>query len=359
MRARYASPMSKILLYGANGYTGRIIAGLAQEQGVDLVLAGRSGPVIAEMSEDTGFSHRVFGLDDPATIEANLEDICVVLHCAGPFAHTAMPMAKACVATGAHYLDITGEIAVFERLKHKLGTAASEASVMLLPGVGFDVVPSDCLARYVSENCPNADTLTLAFAGEGGVSHGTATTAVENIGQGGAVRQDGKITAVPAAYRTREFDFGRGPRSATTIPWGDVSTAHHSTNIPNISVYMACPPSLRRMMHMSRYLGWALSSPPGQWLLKRAVPATGPTPTAREDGWAVVLAEATSKYGGHAAAKLSCPEAYELTAIAGLHIAQAVQGGAFTPGYQTPSSAFGPDLVLELPGVFREDLPKL
>jgi short subunit dehydrogenase-like uncharacterized protein len=351
--------MSEILLYGANGYTGRIVAGLAQAQGIPLILAGRNEPQIRQLAQETGLQHRIFGLDDPAQIQAGLAEVTVVLHCAGPFSRTAMPMAEACIATGTHYLDITGEIAVFERLKHKLGKAASQASVMLLPGVGFDVVPSDCLARHLADRCPDADHLTLAFALQGGLSHGTATTAVENIGEGGAVRQEGKITGVPAAWDTREFDFGHGPRSATTIPWGDVSTAYHSTSIPNISVYMATPPSLRRMMYMSRYLGWALASPPGQWLLKLAIPKTGPDEATRTAGWAVVVGEARSKYGGYAAARLTCPEAYQLTAVAALHIAIAVQGGAFTPGYQTPSSAFGPDLVLELPGVSREDLSAL
>lgn len=351
--------MSEILLYGANGYTGRIIVDLARAQGIPLILAGRSEVQIRELAQETELQHRIFSLDDPAEVQAGLAGIAVVLHCAGPFSRTAMPMAEACIATGTHYLDITGEIAVLERLKHKLGAAASQASVMLLPGVGFDVVPSDCLARYLADGCPNADTLTLAFALQGGLSHGTATTAVENIGEGGAVRRDGKITAVPAAWDTREFDFGHGPRSATTIPWGDVSTAHHSTSIPNISVYMAIPPSMRRMMFVSRYLGWALASPPGQWLLKLLIPKTGPDQATRTAGWSVVVGEARSKYGGHAAARLTCPEAYQLTAVAALHIATAVQGGAFTPGYQTPSSAFGPDLVLDLPGVSREDLTAL
>lgn len=348
--------MSKILLYGANGYTGRLIVELAAEQGLSLVLAGRNEDAITSLAEESGMTPRVFDLSDPEVIADALTDISVVLHCAGPFSRTAMPMAEACVATGTHYLDITGEIAVFERLKHKLGAQAAQASVMLMPGVGFDVVPSDCLARYLADKCPKADTLTLAFASQGGISHGTATTAVENIGEGGAIRQDGKIVNVPPAHSVREFDFGRGPRTATTIPWGDVSTAHHSTKIPNISVYMATPPSLLRMMRASRYLGWLLSSPPGQWMLKRGIPATGPDQTTRESGWAVVIGEARSKYGDHAAAKLSCPEAYHLTAVAALHIARKVHSGAFLPGYQTPSSAYGPDLVLELPGVIREDL---
>ncbi len=351
--------MSEILLYGANGYTGRVIAEMARDQGVEIVVAGRTRAAVEQVATDTSMPHRVFSLDDPEEIARNLEGIGTLLHCAGPFSRTAMPMAHACIQAGTHYLDITGEIAVFEQLKRKLGAAAAQASVMLMPGVGFDVVPSDCLARYLSDRCPGATELTLAFHGEGGISHGTATTAVENIAEGGAIRKDGRITAVPAAWKSRNFDFGEGPRSAVTIPWGDVSTAHHSTAIPNISVYMASPPSLQRMMRLSRHLGWALGSRPGQWLLKSRIPLTGPSPTTRASGWAVCLGEAVGPDGTRVAARLICPEAYQLTAIAALHIAQKVASGAFSPGYQTPSSAFGPDLVLELDGVTREDLPSI
>jgi len=348
--------MNDILLYGANGYTAQIIIGLARERGVDLILAGRNPAAISALADASGNPHRVFALDDPTEVQAGLSGIHTVLHCAGPFSRTALPMARACIATGTHYLDITGEIAIFEQMAKRLGPEAEAAGVMLLPGVGFDVVPSDCLARHLSDRCPGATQLTLAMTGEGGVSHGTATTAVENVAEGGAVRIDGKITPVPAAWKTREFDFGHGKKRAVTIPWGDVSSAWYSTGIPNIEVYMALPPSVQRMMGLSRHLGWALGSRPGQWLLKSRIPSGGPSEEVRASGWSVVMGEAVAPDGTRAAARLRCPEAYQLTADAALHIAARVREGEIKPGYQTPSSAFGPDLVLALEGVAREDL---
>jgi len=351
--------MGTLLLYGANGYTGRIIAELATARDIEVILGGRNEAAIEQMGAEMGLPHRVFSLADPIEVAAGLQGIHTVLHCAGPFSHTAAPMAQACIESHTHYLDITGEIGVFEYLCRKLGPAAQAAGVMLLPGVGFDVVPSDCLARYLSEKCPGATHLTLAISGEGGVSHGTATTAVENIGEGGAVRIDGKITAVPAAWKTREFDFGSGRLTAVTIPWGDVSTAWHSTGIPNISVYMAAPSSLRRLMVLSRYTGWALGSGLGQKMLKSRIPDGGPSPETRASGQSIVVGEATAPDGSIVCARLTCPEAYQLTAEAALHIAIRVLNDEVQPGFQTPSSAFDADLVLGLDGVTREDLETL
>jgi len=349
--------MSSLLVYGANGYTGRLVIQAAQRIGLQPVVAGRSTKSVAELAAAHGLPHRVFSLDDPAALRQGIEDTHTVLHCAGPFSRTARPMVEACIDTGTHYLDITGEIAVFELLKHKFDGRASEAGVMLLPGVGFDVVPSDCLAAHVAQRCPEATTLTLAFAGSGGVSHGTATTVVENLAAGGAIRREGRIEVVPAAFHTRTFDFGFAEKAAMTIPWGDVSTAFYSTAIPNIRVYMATPASARWTMKASRAFGWMLGAGWFQALLQRGVDAwiDGPDEHSRATGRVTVFGEAVAPDGRTAVAHLQCPEAYTLTADAAVHIAAKVLNGAFRPGFQTPSSAYGADLILEIPGVERKD----
>lgn len=166
-------------------------------------------------------------------------------------------MVESCLRTRTHYLDITGEIAVFEALAAQDGEAKA-AGIMLLPGAGFDVVPSDCLAAHLKARLPSATRLILGLRGLGRTSRGTATTVVENIHRGGLVRHNGVLTPVPAAWKTRQIDLGRGLVTAVLVPWGDVSTAYYSTGIPNIEVYMALPTLLRRLMVLSRYLGWLL-----------------------------------------------------------------------------------------------------
>jgi len=346
-----------ILLYGANGYTGHLIARLSLERGLKFILAGRDRAKIEALAAELKLSHRAFSLDETSALDAALKDVAAVLHCAGPFSHTSRLMADACLRNGVHYLDITGEIAVFESLAARDAEAKS-ARVMLLPGTGFDVVPSDCLAAHLKRRLPSATKLTLGIQGLGRISHGTATTMVENINRGGLVRRDGRLSPVPAASKTRLIDFGRGPVSATTIPWGDVSTAYHSTGIPNIEVYAAMPTAMRRMMKASRPFGRLLKSPAAQNFLKRRIKAqpAGPSDEERAKGKSFVWGEVEDESGQRKASRLQGPEGYTLTALTALAIVERVLAGDAPAGFQTPSRAYGADFILNIEGVKREDL---
>lgn len=349
--------LSNFLLYGANGYTGALIARMAVERGLKPILAGRDRLKIERSAAQLGLEHRIFALEDTVALDAAVQSVAVVLHCAGPFSHTSEPMAAACLRTKRHYLDITGEVAVFEALAAR-DREARDAGVMLLPGVGFDVVPSDCLAAHLKSRLPSATKLSLAIQGLGRISHGTATTMLENIDRGGLIRRDGRLTPVPAAWKTLEIDFGRGLVKATTIPWGDVSTAFYSTGIPNIEVYAAVPASTRWMMIASRALGWLLSAASVQTFLKRRIKAQppGPTDAERARGKSFVWGEVLDDGGQRKRALLRCPEGYTLTALTALGIVERVLAGKFSTGFQTPSRAYGADFILGIEGVARKDL---
>jgi short subunit dehydrogenase-like uncharacterized protein len=348
--------MSGYLIYGANGYTGALIAHTAVARGPRPILAGRNGAAVATLARELGLEYRSFALEDSATAAAGLAGERAVLHCAGPFSHTARAMSDACLRAGVHYLDVTGEIAVFEMLASR-DREARAAGVMLLPGVGFDVVPSDCLAVHLKRRLPTATHLCLGFQALGGLSRGTATILAENFYKGGVVRRGGALTPVPAAWRTRTIDFGRGPVVAMTIPWGDVSTAWYSTGIPNIEVYMAASPAQRLLARLSRYFGWALGSGPVQRRLKRRIQAgpPGPSDEQRASGQSLLWGEVTDDRGGRAVARLRGPEGYTLTALAALAVVERVLAGQAPPGFQTPARAYGPDLILQVPGVERRD----
>ena len=344
------------LLYGANGYTGELVARHALTRGHRPILAGRREAAVGALARELGLEHRVFPLDDPARVEGGLEGMSLVLHCAGPFARTFRPVAEACLHTRTHYLDVTGEGAVFEALAGR-DAEARGAGVMLLPGCGFDVVPSDCLALHLKRRLPSARRLALGFEMRGRMSRGTATTALERIHQGGLVRRGGVFTPVPAAWRTRVIDFGRGPRSGVTIPWGDVATAWHSTGIPDIEVYMAMPRSLRLLLRTSRGFGPLLGSRPVQSLLRWRVRSgpPGPTEEERRRGWAFLWAEAEDEAGRRAVSRLKTPEGYTLTALTAVRIAERVLAGECPPGFQTPAKAYGADFILGVEGVQRTD----
>ena len=343
------------VIYGANGYTGELIAREAARRGLRPILAGRREEAIAPLARELSLEHRAVALEDAPGLDAVLTGKALVLHCAGPFARTSAPMVAACLRAGAHYLDITGEIPVFEACAFQ-DAAARGRGVMLLPGVGFDVVPSDCLAAHLKSRLPSATHLALGFEVTSAPSHGTATTAVENLHRGGVVRRGGALTPVPPGYRTRVIDFGRGPRTAVTIPWGDVATAFHSTGIPNVEVYMAAPKAMRRMLGAARVFRPLLGLGLVQRALKAAIDSRprGPSAEQRAAGRSLLWGEATDGTRT-AVARLAAPESYALTVQTALAAVDKVLAGGATPGFQTPSRAFGADFILGIPGVERTD----
>lgn len=344
------------LIYGANGYTGELITRFAADRGLKPIIAGRREAAIRPIAEKYGFDHRIFALDETEKLDAALSEVAMVLHCAGPFSLTSKAMGEACLRTKTHYTDITGEIAVFEACA-AVDQKAKDAGIMVMPGVGFDVVPSDCLARHLKDRLPSATELSLAFYGMGRISHGTQATMTMNVGKGGAVRRDGKIMSVPAAWRTRKIDFGSGVvKTGVTIPWGDVATAYYSTGIPNIEVFTVVPPSALKMMKMSRYLGWLFAMGPFQRYLQSKIPPGGPSDEERAKGKTLLWGEASDPEGNRVEARMQAPEGYTVTAIAALNIAEKILAGNFTPGYQTPAKAYGADLILEIDGVTRQDI---
>ena len=343
------------LLYGANGYTGELITRYAVERGIKPILAGRNAAAVGELAAKHGLEFRVFSLDEREKVDAALREVEMVLHCAGPFSITSRPMVEAALRNKKHYTDITGEIAVFEACA-RLDERAKAAGIMVMPGVGFDVVPSDCLARHLKNRLPSATHLSLAFYGMGRISHGTQATMTMNVGNGGAIRKDGVITPVPAAWKTREIDFGEVTKTGTTIPWGDVATAFYSTDIPNIEVYTVIPPNNLKMLKLSRYIGWLLATGPVQKYLQKKIPAGGPSDEERAAGKTLLWGEASDADGNRVEARQQGPEGYTLTALAALNIAQKILDGNFTSGYQTPAKQYDADLILEIDGVERQDI---
>jgi len=346
-----------LLIYGVTGYTGRLIVARALHEGLRPILAGRDATAVHALAATHGLDARIATLDEPTVLDALLRDVTVVLHCAGPFSRTSAPMIDACVRRGVHYLDITGELQVFEAAAAR-DAEARRGGVMLMPGTGFDVVPSDCLAAHLHRRLPGATALALGFRALGGVSRGTALTMVEGLGRPGWIRRGGVLTPVPPGWHTRTIDFGDGPKLAVTIPWGDVSTAFHSTGIPDVRVYMSVHPRQLALLRRSRWLGWLLRTGVMQRRLAAKVRAAppGPDDRARATGVSLLWGEATSPDGGRVVSRLRGPEGYTLTADTAVRIAQRVLTGDAPIGFQTPSRAYGADFVLDVPGVVREDI---
>ncbi|MER7080808.1 saccharopine dehydrogenase (NAD+, L-lysine forming) [Saccharopolyspora kobensis] len=340
------------MIYGASGYTGRLVADLAVDRGERPVLAGRDPAKVAAVAAPRGLPHRTFDLADPDAVDAGLQGVDVVAHCAGPFSATAEAMVDGCLRNGVHYLDITGEIDVFEAVFARHEEARSAGSV-LLPGAGFDVVPTDCLAAMVAAELPTATHLDLAFHASGGISGGTLKSALEGAALGGRARVDGEVRVVPMGWRRREVPFPSGPRRVTSLPWGDVSTAYRSTGIGNITTFAHLPGLDLAGARSSRLSQALMRTHVVQRLGKAAIGAVvrGPGHTARSRSWVEVYAEATDDSGRSVCAALLGPDTYDLTADSVLRAVNALQSEPPEPGAHTPSTAFGADFIRRLHGI--------
>lgn len=345
----------RILIYGAYGYTGELVARQAVSEGLSPVLSGRNASKVAALAQTLGLDARPFDLAGDA-VTGQLTDIDVVLHCAGPFIETAPAMVEACIATRTHYLDITGEIEVFE---HVFGrdSDARESGVVLCPGAGFDVVPTDCLAAALAEALPDATELALGFDSRSGLSPGTAKTTVEGLVGGGRVRRDGRIVKVPLAAEVRTIDFGDGPKQALSIPWGDVATAYYSTRIPNIVVYMPMPPGRIRQVRRLNWLRPVLGLAPVKNFLKtRAGRVRGPDSATRARHGTKVWGEVRDAAGAVRVGRVNVANGYDVTVHASLALAQQLLREAPEGGTYTPSRLAGPNFVQTLPGSGRIEI---
>ena len=346
-----------LLIYGATGFTGGLVVEAARARGLRPVLGGRNRVRLEALAASTGLEYRVAPLTDPDALERSLEAVDVALLVAGPFSETAPPMLEACLRTGTHYLDLTGECAAIEATLGK-SAAARRCGRMVMPGCGFDIVASDCLASHVNRRLPGAEHLVIGLSGLVTPTRGSLRTIVEHAGMAVRTRRAGRFAAVPPAALRRRFDFGRGDGWSSAVTWGDVVTAFLTTGIPNIEVYFEETPAFRAMLLAGRTFGPLLQAPAAQaWMKAHAqfLPE-GPSAAERAHHTCVVVAEAESADGRRAVSRLHTPEAYSLSAQTATAIAARALGGDVEAGFQTPARVYGADFILEFAGVSREDL---
>jgi len=310
----------KLIIYGATGYTGALVARQAKQAGLDFVIAGRNATKLKALSEDLGVAYAAFAVDDAAELRMALTGYDVILNCAGPFARTARPIMESCLDLGVHYLDITAEFNVYA-LAESLSETARARGVMLLPGVGWDVVPSDCLAVQIAAKVENQQRLRIALQVAGPMSRGSAVSAAEIIAVGLLARVDGAIVATPEA-KPAEFDFGEGYVECFPLSFGDLVTAWHSTRIPNIEMFVH--------VKNAAFPEGDLSQLPD-----------GPTEDERASNRAMVVAEVTGANGHIACSMIETINGYSYTPLAAVEAARRVLTGEFEPGFTTPATLFG------------------
>jgi short subunit dehydrogenase-like uncharacterized protein len=318
------------MLYGAAGYTGTLIAEHARQRGHQPVLAGRSAPAVTALAERLGLPCRELSLDDPAALTAALADVDLVLNAAGPFLHTAAPLAEACLRAGVHYLDIGNELQVFRAL-YGLDERARQAEITIMPGAGFGVIATNCLARYVSDAVGGAAILEVATrAAVARQGPGVAATRQQNMPYGGWTRQAGHLQPLALGSGTTTITLPDGPCRIMPLPIGDLEAAFQATGAPDITAYGAVPGDPAP--------GSTASDPPAD-----------ERPAYTSFGWA----RATGPDGATAQAWLQTGESYAFTAAASIRAVEEALARSLS-GALSPA-AFGADFILTIPGTSRID----
>ncbi|CAN5412842.1 saccharopine dehydrogenase NADP-binding domain-containing protein [soil metagenome] len=313
--------MKKLLIYGAAGYTGRMVAANARNARIEVVVAGRTKDEakLATLADEIGAEYRLFAVDDLPAVQAALGDVGVLLNTAGPFMHTAAPLMRASIAAGVHYLDIAAELDSYQ-LAETLNDAATAAGVMLLPGSGGSVAMLGSLAAHAVKRVSKPVSVSIAMHVAGGFSRGSAVSASENLNTALLRRVDGRL--VDRTADMRDFDFGNGPATAFPVTLPDLITIWRDTAIPNIETYV--------------YLTDG-AFPEGDL----AAMPDGPTHDRREANRYHAAVEVTGEDGSVVRSVLDTVNGYTFTTIAAAEAARRVLNGEARPGFQTPAGLFG------------------
>jgi short subunit dehydrogenase-like uncharacterized protein len=341
------------MIYGANGYTGALIAERAVAQGHRPILAGRSQPSIRALAENLGCEHRVFALERTDEVVEQLRDVQLVLNAAGPFIETSKRMVAACLRTRTHYLDLAGEIDAIESTYERDADARSTGCV-LLPAVGFSAVPLDCLATRLCTELPGATQIELAFDGYE-LSAGTAKTYVLQMAAGGAVRRQGKLVRVPLRWNPRDITFRDRTAATIAVPYGELASVYRSTGVPDIDVMFAPTAQLYPLVRFGLPFSRMLRLRPLRKLAMRAARYIFVGPDAAERGARVtqLWGRATDASGRAVIATAVTGEPYAFTINCTMAIIRRLERALPAPGALTPSMAFGWQLLDELGGDIR------
>lgn len=317
------------MIYGAAGYTGRLVAEHAAALGLELVLAGRPGSRLAieEMADELRAETRFFSLDDGTDPAHHLAGTAVLLNAAGPFADSAEPLMSAAIRAKVHYLDFSAELDTY-REAMALDTPAQAAGVMLMPGSGGSVAMLGTLASLAVSRTPNPRRIAIALEVAGGMSRGSVASASRSIVAETLRLADGHLVE-RSAVETRSFDFGEGPLSCFPATLPDLLTIRHATGVSDIKTYV----------HISE--GAFPSS-------DTETNTSGPTAAEREANRYHASVEVEADNGSIVRMALDTVNGYTFTAIAAAEAARRVLAGDVRPGYRAPVEVFGGEFALTI-----------
>jgi len=326
---------NELLIYGASGYTGKIIAARAKELNIDFEIAGREPDKTRKLAEELAVDYHIFDVDTEYAWKKALEDKQALINAAGPFQFTAEHAMKACLKAGVHYLDISAELDTY-RLAQSLDGEAREAGIQLISGAGL-FVSYDALVVHLSKLVAEPEYLKVGFRHYGGFSRGSVLSSKNIADLGILIRRNGEIIDNPDP-QSKVFLFGQEEVECMPTPLGGIILSYKSTGIPNIEEFF----SLK------------LPATELQDLTVENLP-DGPTKEERTAGRNGISAELTGKDGKVVKAYVDAPSGYDLTPLSVVAVAHRILNGDFKVGYQSPGSAYGEDILKDIPDTYLID----
>ncbi len=347
-----------VVLYGATGYTGRLVTGELRRRGAPHVLSGRDAGKLEKLAAGHDATVRAVALDDDAGLRSLLADASVVINCAGPFTVAGDGLARAAVATRTHYVDSTGEQPFIRAIFERHGADAERAGVALVPALGFDYAPGDCIAHLTARGREPLEDLVVAYAVEGfGASRGTMRSTLAIMGGSQAVYEDGHWRDESPRAERASFDFGPpiGRCPVVRYPAGEVITVPRHTRTRRVTTLLtagtvALHPALAGVVpYTVPAMAKALRTPL-RGLLEHAVDALpeGPGEDARRAAAFTIVAHARGEDGRGARGVVRGTDVYGLTAVALVHGAETMAGAGYDrAGALGPAAAFDPAAFLD------------
>jgi short subunit dehydrogenase-like uncharacterized protein len=367
-----------IAVYGATGYTGRLVVRELRRRHADVVLSGRSAPRLQALAEELELEApvRAAELDDRDALRHALGECAAVISCAGPFVRYGEPVLKAAVETGTHYVDTTGEQDYMKHVYERYDDAARAAEVAAIPAVGFDYVPGDLASRLAARDREPLRQVAVGYAVSGfRATRGTLHSALDAARRRRLEYRDGQWTVgglfPPRAHFTFPEPIGR--RAMVCFPSGEVLTVPRHTRTRTVSSWITAAafappvPGAEQMVPLALpALALALRTP-ARALVDLAIDRLpeGPTGEQRRAARFTIVALAFGEDGSSGRVVLRGEDMYGLTAVTAVHSAQLLAGeAADRTGALAPAQAFDPVAFLnhladhgvsfELDGVVEE-----
>jgi short subunit dehydrogenase-like uncharacterized protein len=350
-----------VVLYGASGYTGRLVAGELHRRGVEHMLSGRDLAKLEPVGAEHGTPVRAVALDDETGLRDLLGDAAAVINCAGPFTLAGDALVRAAIDSGTHYADSTGEQGFVQMVFERHGAAAERAGVALLPSIGFDFLPGDCIARLAAEGHEPLEEVVVAYDVEGfGMSRGTLRSAMEAMQSGGVVYDGGDWRPAPAGVFRASFDFPEpiGRQTMSRYPSAEVITVPRHTQTQRVVSMLTARTvvPIPVVSELTPYLQPGLElamRTPLRALLQQGVgllPEGPPEDERRATAWTIV-ADAHGEDGRTSRTVARGVDVYGITAVILAHAATLLSAPDFDrAGALGPAAAFEPVAFLNFLG---------